>query len=125
MNYNEFKQQIKQNNKMQNYYQLLIHFTKEILLDISLRNQNRVAIDLGLTSVKFSHLLPLLKEVLEAELLLVEASQMDNLVQVEPLGNAKLSQLVIKSRDEEVSSTPGAKALHKDLVDNHLGGSIE
>jgi len=37
--------------------------TPDILIDIAMRNQNRVAKDLGMTSVKFSHLLPMLKEL--------------------------------------------------------------
>ena len=52
-----------QQRKPEGYYLDLIANTKEILLDIAMRNQNRVAKDLALTSVKFSHLLPLLKEL--------------------------------------------------------------
>ena len=52
-----------QQRKPDGYYIDLIANTEEILLDIAMRNQNRVAKDLALTSVKFSHLLPLLKEL--------------------------------------------------------------
>ena len=61
--YTDFKDAIKAKHQVNNYYQQLIVYTPDILMDISLRNQNRVAQDLGLTSVKFSHLLPLLKEL--------------------------------------------------------------
>lgn len=61
--YSQLKHSIYKQETIEGYYQQLIDFTPDILMDISLRNQNRVAQDLGLTSVKFSHLLPLLKEL--------------------------------------------------------------
>lgn len=61
--YEDFKRAIKEDQKIPYYYNTLAHFTEDILVDISIRNQNRVAADLGMTSVKFSHLLPMLKEM--------------------------------------------------------------
>ena len=64
MSYEEFKASLKQTNSLPKDFHLsLIEYTKDILLDISLRNQNRVAYDLNITNVKFSHILPMLKEI--------------------------------------------------------------
>lgn len=61
--YQQFLLAIKEGKTVPLYYSSLIKYTPEILMDISMRNQNRVAKDLNLTSVKFSHLLPMLKEL--------------------------------------------------------------
>lgn len=63
-----------------NYYLKLVKYTKDILLDISMRNQFLVARDLNITPVKLSHLLPLLKALLfeEEQKLLVEEEEKGN-----------------------------------------------
>ena len=61
--YKEFKQDIANNNTIPRYYITLVSFTEEILLDIANNKQSLVASYLGLTPVKLSHILPLLKEL--------------------------------------------------------------
>ena len=63
MSYNDFLKAIRDNKRLPSYYLLLINFTGDILIDIAKRNQARVAIDLNMTPVKLSHLLPLLKQI--------------------------------------------------------------
>ena len=62
MSYEEFLKAIAEGYKVPFYYNALIHFTEDILIDISMRNQNRVAADLGITGAKLSNLLPMMKE---------------------------------------------------------------
>lgn len=76
--YESFKEEVAKGTNIPHYYLKLITHTKEILLDISMRNQNRVAKDLGLTSVKFSHLLPMLKEIYTSSLSNQDAEEPTN-----------------------------------------------
>ncbi len=61
--YLKFKQYLKDNKPIPDYYHQLVEHTKDILIDISLSKQSIVAQELNLTPVKLSHLLPLLKEL--------------------------------------------------------------
>jgi len=60
--YKKFLTTIEQKDKA--YYLNLVKHTKNIILDIGMRNQHQVAKDLHLTPVKLSHLLPLLKALI-------------------------------------------------------------
>jgi len=63
MTYKEFQQTAKQMHQTNEslYYSHLISFTDDILIDIALTNKDRVAQALGLSRLKLTSILPILK----------------------------------------------------------------
>ena len=65
MSYQQFKEQLSQNHKMPkvDYYYSLYQYRSDIIKDVALRNQEKVAKDLNIHQTKLSYILNLLKAI--------------------------------------------------------------
>ena len=68
--YQDFKDLIAQDkeHKIENYYNYIIKFASDILLDLNVHSRKEVASSLGMSYMKLTHMIPLLTALALAKL---------------------------------------------------------